>query len=265
MDRVKILQDTPHKEKNGIFVVSVPTVVSANRAVRKILENYSDSKTALFLSGGSTPRKLYEDIASEKTLRVGSVLQVDERFGEKLHRHSNELMIQGTSLLKYFDEQNIRFYPMIEDKEIQQTSKDYDETLRFLFKYFPKSVGILGIGEDGHTAGIPAGNQNSKGKTSTFAKASADKQSLSRVSKRILEDQSSLVSYYELEGYGPRVTMTFLALSQLDLILILVLGQEKREALRLMFTEGSIEEVPARFYLRPEIAEKTILVTDQIV
>ena len=81
----------------------------------------------------------------------------------------------------------------------------------------------------------------------------------------MVEDQSSLVSHYELEGYGQRITMNFLALSQLDLILILVLGKEKREALKLMFGDGPIEEIPARFYLKPEIAAKTILITDQIV
>lgn len=255
MDRVKVLSEIAHKEKNEIFVVSVPTAASANKTVRKILDNYSDSKTALFLSGGSTPKKLYGEIAHEKTLRAGCVLQVDERFREKLHRHSNELMIKNTGLLKYFEDQNIRFYPMLEDKEIEQTSKDYDETLRFLFKFFPKSVAIMGLGSDGHTAGIPAGIQSSEFRV----------QNSENVAKRILEDQSSLVTYYELEGYGPRITMTFQALGMLDLILILVLGQEKREVLKLMFSDGPIEEVPARFYLKPEIAEKTILITDQIV
>ena len=247
MDRVKILAEIGHKEKNGIFVVTVPTAVSANKTIKKILDNYCDSKTALFLSGGKTPRKLYGEISSEKTLKAGAVLMVDERFGEKLHRHSNELMIQGTGLLKYFESRNVRFYPILADEqEIKDTALQYDETLRFLLKFFPKTVGLLGLGDDGHTAGIPA---------------------IPSIAKRILEDQSSLVTYYEDESgvYGARITMTFLALSQLDLILILVLGQEKREALKLMFDSGPIEEIPARFYLKPEIAGKTILVTDQVV
>lgn len=247
MDRQQILQEIAHKDKNGIFVVSVPTAASANKTYRKILEKYSDSKTALFLSGGTTPKKLYEEIASEKTLKIGAGLMIDERFGEKLHKKSNELMIKNTGLLNYFESRNIRFYPILaEEENLENTAMHYDETLRFLLKFFPKTVGILGIGNDSHTAGIPA---------------------IPAVCKRILEDQSSLVTYYEDESgkYGARITMTFLALSQLDLILILVLGQEKREALKLMFSEGPIEEVPARFYLKPEIAEKVILVTDQII
>lgn len=256
MDRVKILQEIAHKEKHGIFVVSVPTAASANRTVRKILANYSDSKTALFLSGGSTPRKLYELLAEQKSLRVGSVGLVDERFGEKLHKKSNELMIKNTGLLEYFESRNVRFYPIIgEEESLENTALQYDETLRFVMKYFPKNVGIMGIGDDGHTAGIPARTQKSKLKS----------QNSNEIVRKMLDDQSSLVSFYELEGYGKRITMNFNALSMLDLIIILVLGQEKREALKLMFDGGSVEEIPARFYLKPEIAARTILITDQIV
>ncbi|MBI4097520.1 MAG: 6-phosphogluconolactonase [Candidatus Levybacteria bacterium] len=271
MDRQQLLQEVPHKEKNGIFVVNSPTAVSANKTVERILTNYCDSKTALFLSGGRTPIHLFEAIAVKKCIKTGAVGLVDERFGEKWHKGSNELMIKNTGILDYFESLNIRFYPILQDSKkkesvyhklvydttIEQIAKDYDESLRFLFKYFPKTVGILGIGEDGHTAGIPAGN----------SKSQIPNPKLLGITKRILEDQSSLVTYYEDESgkYGARVTMTFLALGQLDLIILLVLGQEKREALKLMFDDGSIEETPAKFYLQPEIAEKTILITDQIV
>ncbi len=258
MDRVKILQEIPYRDKEGIFVVTALTAISANKTVRKILANFADSKTALFLSGGGTPKKLYEEIAEDRTLKIGAALMVDERFGEKLNKHSNELMIKNTGILDYFESLNIRFYSILqEDESLENTTLQYDETLRFLFKYFPKTVGILGIGSDAHTAGIPSGNQKSNIKN----------QKLIEITKRILEDQSSLVTYYKDESgkYGARITMTFLALGQLDLIILLVLGPQKREALKLMFDGGPIEEIPARFYLKPEIAEKVILITDQIV
>ncbi len=259
MDRQALVGLTQPKNKDGILVIEAPTTQKANAVASEILQKYCDLKTALFLSGGKTPKKLYEEIAKEKNLKVGAALMVDERFGEKLHRHSNELMIKNTGIIKYFEDQNIRFYPILaEETSIENATSQYDESLRYVLKYFPKSVGILGIGTDSHTAGIPA---------------------IPTVAKRILEDQSSLVTYYDDEGeYGQRITMTFLALTQLDLIILLVLGQEKRKALKLMFSDarlpapdrrdggqGPIEEVPARFYLRPEIAGKTILITDQIV
>lgn len=252
MDRQSLIGLNHFKNKDGIIVIEAPTTQKANEYVSEILNKYSDPKTALFLSGGTTPKKLYELFAEQKSLRVGSIGLVDERFGEnlpagrqELHKKSNELMIKNTGLLDYFEGRNVRFYPILQkDESLENTSLQYDETLRFVFKYFPKSVGILGLGSDGHTAGIPA---------------------IPEIARKMIEDQSSLVSYYEAEKYGVRITMNFNALSMLDLIIILVLGQEKREALKLMFDGGPIEEVPARFYLKPEIAAKTILITDQII
>ena len=255
MDRSALIGLNRYKDKNGIIVIEAATYQKANEKALEILQKYCDRKTALFLSGGKTPKNLYKLISGEKKIKAGAVGLIDERFGEKDHRHSNELMIKGTGLIDYFENQNTRYYPILQDKEIEQTTKEYDEALRFIFEYFPKSVGILGIGEDGHTAGIPARNQKSNLKN----------QKSEEIVRKMIEDQSGLVDYYELEGYGERITMNFHALSLLDLILVLVLDREKREALRMMFAEGEIDEVPARFYLKPEIAKKTILITDQVV
>jgi 6-phosphogluconolactonase/glucosamine-6-phosphate isomerase/deaminase len=245
MDRQALLGLNKYKNKDNIFVLETQSVQKANETVEEILEKYSDFKTALFLSGGSTPRKLYELMAENKKIKAGAVAQVDERFGKRGHKHSNELMIEETGLTKYFEDMNIRFYPMLEaENELDETAKDYDEALRFLLKYMPKSVGVLGVGVDGHTAGIPA---------------------ISEISKKMLEDQSGLVDFYNAEKYGARITLNYHGLSMMDIIIVLALGAEKRKALSNMFKEGSIDECPARFYLKPEIAEKTILITDQVV
>jgi 6-phosphogluconolactonase/glucosamine-6-phosphate isomerase/deaminase len=245
MDFASLVGLAHYKNKDNILVIESPTAQTANEVIGEILGKYSDFKTALFLSGGGTPKKLYEYLASQKSLKVGAVGQIDERFGKRGHKNSNELMIKDTGLIKYFESLNTRFYPMLEaEKGIDETTQDYDEAIRFVLKYFPKSVGILGIGEDGHTAGIPK---------------------IPEIAKKMMEDQSSLISFYEAEKYGARVTMNFHALSMLDLIIILVLGQEKREMLSQMFKDGPVEEFPAKFYRQPEIAKKTILITDQIV
>ena len=261
MQRSHLLGLNQFTEKEGIVVVQLPTFQKANEILSEILNKYSDKKTALFLSGGTTPKRLYEKLAGDKTLKAGAVGLIDERYSTKDKRNSNELMIRSTGLLSYFENKNVRFYPILQDKNIEQTTKEYDEALRFIFEYFPKSVGILGIGDDGHTAGIPARAKNSKLKT----------QSSENIVKKMMEDQSGFVDFYELEGYGQRITMNFHALSLLDLILILVLGREKREALKLMFDpstgsgQDDVSNVPARFYKKPEVAQKTILITDQII
>ena len=229
--------------KQGITTFVVKNAEEANSVCKELLYENCNPQTALFLSGGRTPKDLYSILAEEKKLKVGAVVVTDDRFGQKFHEKSNELMIAGTKLLSYLEEKNIKFYPVLENKNIDLTTKDFDETLRYIFNYFPKSVGILGVGADGHTAGIPA---------------------ILEISEKILEDKESLALNFDDSGkYGQRITMTFNALAKLDLLILIVVGEDKKEALDLMFSEGSIDEIPARFYLRPEIAEKTILITDQ--
>jgi 6-phosphogluconolactonase/glucosamine-6-phosphate isomerase/deaminase len=59
--------------------------------------------------------------------------------------------------------------------------------------------------------------------------------------------------------------MTFLGLSMLDLYILFVFGEAKKGALKKMFTNGSEEDLPARFFKRAEVAKKTVLITDQQV
>jgi 6-phosphogluconolactonase len=200
--------------------------------------------SVLFLSGGSTPKSLYEILAKEKSLKAGAVALIDERFGDRLHESSNEKMIEDTGLVQYLSKQNIRFYPILENKSMQDSARDYDETVRYLFNYFPKSVGILGVGVDGHTAGIPARIQNSKFK--------------------IQNETDLATNFNDFPGeHKQRITLTFLGLAKLDEIIVLVFGKDKRKALDLMFKSGPLAEIPSRFLTQPEISDKVTLITDQ--
>ena len=247
MDRQALIGLNHYENKNGVLVVQTPTVQKSVEVASEIIGRYSDSKTAIFLSGFVIP-KLYEEFAKTKALKAGAVLQIDEFYNEKLHKNSRKLLIKSTNLLSYFDQMNVRFYPMIQEEKdlsVEQNVGDYDEALRFVFKYFPKSVGILTIDKDFQTAGIT-------------------KDPL--IVKKMIKDQSSLVSFD-----NGIITLNFNALSILDLIILLVVGQDKREVLNSLFKtidddiEKEIENFPAKFYLKPEIAKKCILITDQII
>jgi 6-phosphogluconolactonase/glucosamine-6-phosphate isomerase/deaminase len=227
-------------------IIKVKNPQEGVEACKRLLYEKVSKNTALFLSGGSTPKTLYEILAKEKKLKVGAVALVDERFGEKLHENSNEKMIQRTGLIEYLKQVNVRFYPIMEDKNMQDSTRDYDEAMRFVFNYFPKSIGILGVGVDGHTAGLPAGTKNLKLKT---------------------EKETALVTNYDdfPAAQKERITLTFLGLSKLDEIIVLVFGKDKKKALRQMFKLDSIAEIPSRFLMQPEIAERVILITDQTI
>ncbi len=243
-------------ESKEPFIVIVKDSDQGINLAKDILYEISDKKTALFLSGGRTPKELYHTLAKEEKLIIGAVGIVDERFGppalvygkshwragQKMHEDSNEKMIEQTGLLHYLQKEQTLFYPILQNNaSIRDTALQYDETLRFLFNGFQKSIGILGIGLDGHTAGLPIGYQESK--------------------------NHSLVTYCtDFPGeQKERISMTFLGLSGLDMLLVLVFGKDKKEALQNMFISGSESEIPARFFKRSDIAKKTLIITDQKV
>lgn len=248
-------------EPKDPFVVTVSDASEGIILAKDILYQLSDKKTLLLLSGGKTPKAFYETLAKEEKLETGAVGLIDERYGPKMHLDSNEWMIQKTGLLGYLTYQHIPFYPILQEnrhpgvpmaigaigsQSLANTTLQYDETLRFLLGGFSKSIGILGIGLDGHTAGIPAKVQPSS---------------------RLHLNKHTYVTYYDnFPGeYKQRITMTFLGLSMLDIMLVLVFGEDKKSALQAMFAQGSEEEIPARFFKRPHIAQKTLLITDQKV
>jgi 6-phosphogluconolactonase/glucosamine-6-phosphate isomerase/deaminase len=227
-------------------IINVRNSEEGVEVCKKLLYEKVSKNTVLFLSGGSTPKTLYETLAKEKILKVGAAALVDERFGEKLHDNSNEKMIQDTGLIKYLEQSNIRFHPILVNKSFAETAKDYDETVRYLFNYFPKSVGILGVGIDGHTAGLPAGMSNIKYQMSNKTDLATSFDDFPAAQKE-------------------RITLTFLGLSKLDKIIVLVFGKDKKKALRLMLKDGSLAEIPSRFLTQVEITERVTLITDQII
>lgn len=239
--------------QEGVPIVQVSLMYEGFKLAREILSLLVDKKTVLYLSGGRTPKDLYTNLANERKITPGALALIDERYGSRFHNNSNEKMIRDSGLLPYSKEQRIPFYPILQDPQLDlaTTAENYDMTLRYLFAGFPKSVGILGIGLDGHTAGI-AGNRPAslgyEGFTNTLFENSKT---------------SFASSFADLQGpFKERVTMTFTGLSMLDFFVVLVFGEDKKNALKLAFSEGSEEEVPARFFKRPEVARRTLLITD---
>jgi len=212
------------------------------------IANEIDSKTILFLSGGSTPKPLYEELARDGIIHPAGVGMIDERYGEPMHENSNELMIQNTGLLNHFDKKNIPFYSMLhKEYDREQDARYYDQKARDLFFHFPKSVAILGIGKDGHTAGIAPNRTH-------FENPIFDK-----------EREHLYVSEFDdpTGPFGQRITMTFAGLSLIDFLLVFVFGKDKQKAIQKAFTPGYMKDCPARFFQQHDIAAKTLFITDQ--
>lgn len=248
IQRILLEKNVLMHRNEGILVVNVSNAGEGSRLASDILTTVADRNTALFLSGGSTPIELYQQLAIEGELQPGVVGLVDERYGPKLHQQSNEKAIVDTGLLRYFSLRDIAFHPILHlDMTRRDSAQQYDEKVRSLFSVYPRSVTVMSVGIDGHTAGLPA--------------------SASLWQAGIAEDKHLYVTdYNDSNGfYKERITMTFLGLSMIDLHVLLVFGQSKKRALDLMFDTGLKEDIPARFFKQSNIAAKTLLITDQNV
>jgi len=241
-----------HHTNHDITIATVSSDASGVNLAEQLLYEILDKATVLYLSGGRTPKSLYTRLAQAEALTLGAVGMVDERFGHKFHEKSNEKMIRETGLLRYLEIKDIPFYPILQNNDMDRvtTADAYDEKVRSLNAIFHQSVGILGIGTDGHTSSL-APNREKEFENPMFAQT----------------NQHLVVSEFNdpKSMYGERVGMTFLGLSLLDILIVLVFGEDKKSALDKLFEEGSEQLIPARFFKRPAIAKKTLFITDQNV
>lgn len=225
-------------------VLHVATEEEGSYRAFAIMKKLVDKETLLLLSGGRSPTLLYELMASSVGFKPGSVALVDERFGPPFHAKSNEKMIKDTGLINYFETLGISFYRILTSrKSREKLARKYNRTMTLLFKKLPKKVAVMGIGEDGHTAGIAPNRGDFK--------------------NPLFKDKESFaLSFNDAHGpYGARITLTFKALRKVDTFIIVAFGKEKRRALKMIFDPGVTDptEVPA-IVLRDL---RAMLITDQ--
>jgi len=109
---------------------------------------------AVALSGGSTPKAIYERLGKEKL--DGAKIWLfwsDERAVAPDHPDSNYRMAMESGLRQLNIPQS-QIFRMVAEKEIEKNASDYEEKIRhYLGKHLFDLV-MLGVGEDGHTASL---------------------------------------------------------------------------------------------------------------
>lgn len=220
------------KRRKNLRTVWVKSQKQANLIAESLISVLADKDCALFLSGGKTPINLYKSLVLNKSFLPGAVGLIDERYDGK----SNEKMIKDTGLIKSLDKKRIKFYPILKkDLSQSKTAFFYNQTVRSLLSNFKKSLGLLGLGSDGHIAGIISGFH--------------------------VFNQENLISCANNSNaeFSKRITFTFSGLSELTNLIVLVLGKDKHEALNLIFKADNFNKVPGSFLIN----NKTLLITDQ--
>lgn len=208
----------------AIHVFDNPVVLS--RAAAELFEEEAHSAAAargrftLVLSGGSTPRRLFERLAAHYRDRIPwkrtHVFWSDERYVPPDHPESNFALAES-KLLPYVHVPPSQIHRIPTEFASHETSAlEYEVTLR---RQFPRDdapsfdLVQLGLGGDGHTASLFPG---------------------------LLPDGDRWVEAVVGPAYRPppeRITLTFKALNGARTVVFLVTGKEKHRALRAVLDE----------------------------
>jgi 6-phosphogluconolactonase len=182
----------------------------------------------LVLAGGSTPRQTYRHLAARRDIRWDCVeiFFGDERFVPPDDPDSNYRMARETLLGKISPR---KLLPIPTDGSPESAAARYDETLRQQYgasRLDPAvplfDLVLLGLGPDGHTASLLPGQP-------------------------VLEERQRWVAAVPRGRDEPRITLTYPALESSRLILFLVTGADKKEAV----AKARAGQLPAG-HLRPE-------------
>ena len=110
---------------------------------------------SLGLSGGSTPRPVYEALGKDSDIDWNKVLLflVDERYIEPDSNDSNQKLIRE-SLMQFADvpEDNLVFPDTTQS--LESCLATYSRALTDLFSQRPPDLLVLGMGNDGHIASL---------------------------------------------------------------------------------------------------------------
>lgn len=176
-----------------------------------------DASVAWFLSGGSAiPIAIaVADRLTEPRNKL-RILQIDERFGPVGHANSNwQQLLDGG-----FHCDDALYRPVLHGWSLPLTIETYTEAVLDALGNCKLRIGLLGIGPDGHTAGMLPGSSAA-------------------------HEMTRLVTGYQGPDFT-RITLTTPALARLDLAVAYAGGEAKRATLANLRSEVSISAQPAQ-------------------
>lgn len=197
--------------------------IAAKKLISTVDESLSRKESvALLLSGGSAVRlypylvdwiKEHPNRSFQGMVAVG---QVDDRFfgevegyeeGVERKKNINAESIRGTGLWNVCHEKGIACHLISQSGTVEESSSEYNQTISGLWKSASKKIVVLGIGEDGHTAGLLPGYQ------------------------RAWDVDRFVVGYTNDGPFPQRISLTPKALKSLDYALVVAAGETKRPVL----------------------------------
>lgn len=214
----------------------------ALETLKKALRPSSHIPTLFLTSGGSALSLLEERILPEKPQLTISLL--DEHYDsnplERTFEKLKKLPIYKTAVAKH-----VEFFD-IYGGDVEKAGIRFDTFLKSWRGMYPKGniVCTVGIGEDGHTAGIVP---------------FTDRVQFDRLFN---DDERLAVGYRTSYGLVPaRVTSTFSLLRLCDTVIVFAVGSKKRDALLGVIEQKELPHICPAVLLNK--LEQAVLYTDQ--
>ncbi|MDO8589677.1 MAG: 6-phosphogluconolactonase [bacterium] len=203
---------------------------------QRITASLQNGKVLWLVCGGSniefSVMAMNEIREAGADLRNLTVALTDERFGSVGHRDSNWQQLMDTG----FNIENITTIPVLIDKSLEETIVEYTKKLEKIFDDDALVIAQLGIGTDGHIAGI--------------------------LPETMEVSDREMVRSFEASPYT-RITLTLSVLAKIPVAYAFVFGPAKKEIItRLQNEIVPPSQMPAQ--IMKQIPE-AYLYTDQIL
>jgi 6-phosphogluconolactonase len=244
MSAIKSAPAKPTAAKNGGFSPEVKVYVTPEILYQETAHLFMQisrgavdarGRFVMALSGGSTPKGLFQQLTEEPYLSLVPwhktyIYWVDERYVPLDNEMSNYRLAQEFLLSKVRLPKD-HFFPMVQiNRTVEQCASLYEARLRKFFGTdgVPRlDFALMGMGEDGHTAGLFPGVP------------------------QLNEMEKWVVGYQVDKERKERISLTFPVLNAARFLLILATGQQKAARVKDVLEGPS---TPPRYpiqYLRP--------------
>ncbi len=232
----------------------------------------SNASVLLLLSGGSAVGVYEEMMKLLPTLSASSYSKitvglVDERYSaDPNHEGSNTVAIEKTGFFDFFRGHGARIETILHGKSMEEEVSVYNEAISH--QLLAISIGIFGIGEDGHTAGIfpTAIKEEFTGlyEKNVILNSFQDLKTY-EIPKQVRNDgiENFVVGHHEgIPPFADRITITPSCISKLDYAFLVAQGEKKKEPLEKL-SKASLDD---RYQIPAVILKQSknlTIVTDQ--
>lgn len=201
------------------FIKTKSTLECEEKLYKTLKDNLENNKKVLLIIAGGSNIPILKTVFDQLEFKLTSNIDIilsDERFGPSDYQESNFV-----KLIKYgFDKKKANFINILTNQDIKTSTRLLEKEFVQKSQKVDIIIAQLGIGEDGHIAGILP---NSKA----------------------LDSNNYVVNFK-----GPdfeRITLSFKALKKIDIAIVAAYGAKKKKALKnLKNLKLPINEMPSR-------------------